>query len=326
EAASMKFPSSLPPRPSMPDRPPDNSRFPRHIDWNLFRIFHEIVRAGGIGAAARRMNRQQPTLSAALKRLEDDLGTQLLRRTAQGVELLPAGRALYELCETMIGAVRAAPHEVAKAAGLVQGAIHIRMISSVVSPEFDAALAALHRHHPGVGIHIDVCPWREAIEALKSGEAEIGIACDSAPDKRLCYQPLMKEVQQLYCGAGHPLHGLTFTDPAALADRAFVLTGADEPDELTRFRTRYGLGQHAGGVAENLHEARRLIEAGVGLGFLPTGVAALADAALWPLLPEALLPACHIYLVTRDEPARDTPTELFLEEISGRLRDGRIDT
>jgi len=308
----------------MPDRKSDNTAFSRRVDWNLFRIFHEIVRAGGIGAAARRMNRQQPTLSAALKRLEDDLGTQLLRRTAQGVELLPAGRALYDLCETMIGAVRAAPHEVAKAAGLVEGVINIRMISSVVSPEFDAALAALHRHHPGVGIHIDVCPWREVIQALKSGEAEVGIACDSAPDPALRYQPLMKEVQQLYCGAGHPLRGQTFADPAALADSAFVRTGADEPDELTRFRGRYELGRRTGGLAENLHEARRLIELGIGIGFLPTGVAALAGAALWPLLPEALLPACHIYLVTRDDPARDTPTELFLAEITTRLRNGTI--
>lgn len=308
----------------MPDRLPDNTVFPRRVDWNLFRIFHEIVRAGGIGAAARKLNRQQPTLSAALKRLEDDLGTQLLRRTAQGIELLPAGRALFELCETMIGAVRAAPHEVAKAAGRVEGVINIRMISSVVSAEFDAALSALHRRHPGVGIHIDVCPWRAVIHALKSGEAELGIACDSAPDAGLRYQPLMKEVQQLYCGAGHPLRGRTFADPAALADIPFVLTGADEPDELTLFRGRYGLGRRTGGLAENLHEARRLIELGVGIGFLPTGVAALAGTALWPLLPEALLPACQIYLVTRDDPARNTPTELFLAEIRERLRDGTI--
>ncbi|PKQ08249.1 MAG: LysR family transcriptional regulator [Alphaproteobacteria bacterium HGW-Alphaproteobacteria-11] len=312
----------------MPERNADHSRFPRHVDWNLFRIFHEIVRAGGIGAAARKLNRQQPTLSAALKRLEDDLGTPLLRRTAQGVELLPAGRALFELCETMIGAVRAAPHEVAKAAGRVEGVINIRMISSVVSAEFDAALVALHRHHPGVGIHIDVCPWREVIGALKSGEAEIGIACDSAPDPALRYQPLMKEVQQLYCDRNHALYGQTVPRPADLADRAFVATGADEPEELASFRRRYGLGRKVGGIAENLHEAKRLIELGVGIGFLPTCVAETLDSrgALWPLLPETALPTYQVYLVTRDEPARNTPTELFLAEILGRLGSGQSGT
>lgn len=300
-----------------------DANFARRVDWNLFQLFHEIVRAGGIGVAARRLNRQQPSVSAGLKRLEDHLGTALLRRTAQGVELLPAGRALFDLCETMMGAVRAAPHEVETAAGLVEGAINIRMMSSVVSPEFDAALAALHRHHPGVGIHIDVAPWREVIAALKSGEAEVGIAVDSAPDPALRYQPLIKEVQQLYCHKTHALYGMSVPQPSDLADQAFVMTGEDEPEDLASFRRRYGLGRRTGGFAENLHEAKRLIELGVGIGFLPTCVAETLDnqGALWPLLPEDVLPTYQVYLVTRDEPARNTPTELFLAEITSRLRE-----
>ena len=202
----------------MDDTKKTELNFARKVDWNLFQLFHEVVRAGGIGAAARRLNRQQPTVSAGLKRLEDHLGVVLLKRTASGIELLPAGRALFDLCETMMGAVRAAPHDVALAAGLVEGVINIRMISSVVSAEFDAALAGLHRHHPGVGIHIEVAPWREVIAALKAGEAEVGIACDSAPDAALCYQPLMREVQQLYCHKAHALYGMTVPQPGDLAD------------------------------------------------------------------------------------------------------------
>jgi DNA-binding transcriptional LysR family regulator len=295
----------------MDDKKKIDASFARKVDWNLFQLFHEIVRAGGIGAAARRLNRQQPTVSAALKRLEDHLGVTLLKRTASGIELLPAGRALFDLCETMMGAVRAAPHDVAVAAGLVEGVINIRMISSVVSAEFDAALAGLHRHHPGVGIHIDVVPWRQVIEGLKSGEAEVGIACDNAPDAALCYQPLMKEVQQLYCHKAHALYGMTVPQPSDLAAESFIATGLDEPQELANFRTRYGLGARIGGYAENLHETKRLIE---------------HDGALWPLLPEAVLPAYQVYLVTRDEPARNTPTELFLAEIMGKLRQPGRDT
>lgn len=305
-----------------------DANFARRVDWNLFQLFHEIVRAGGIGAAARRLNRQQPSVSAGLKRLEDHLGATLLRRTAQGVELMPAGRALFALCETMMGAVRAAPHEVATAAGLVEGVINIRTMSSVVSPEFDAALAALHRHHPGVGIHIEVSPWREVIAALKSGDAEVGIAVDSAPDAALCYQPLIRETQQLYCHKAHALYGMTVPQPSDLADQPFIMTGEDEPQDLENFRRRYGLGSRAAGFAENLNEAKRLIELGVGIGFLPTCVAETLDnrGALWPLLPEAVLPAYQVYLVTRDEPARNTPTELFLAEIMGRLRERQTET
>jgi DNA-binding transcriptional LysR family regulator len=43
--------------------------FARNVDWNLFKVFHEIARRGGIGAAARALNKKQPSITAALRRL-----------------------------------------------------------------------------------------------------------------------------------------------------------------------------------------------------------------------------------------------------------------
>ena len=51
----------------MSDRPPwIDKKFASRVDWNLMRTFIDIVRAGGIGAAARQLNRQLPSWSAAL--------------------------------------------------------------------------------------------------------------------------------------------------------------------------------------------------------------------------------------------------------------------
>jgi len=129
-------------------------------------------------------------------------------------------------------------------------------------------------------------------------------------------------VQQLYCGRGHPLFGRQICLPSDLCDEAFVMTGQDEPEELERFRRRYGLGSHAGGFAENLHEVTRLIELGVGIGFLPTCVAdpMVEQGRVWPLLAADLLPSYHVFLVTREASSRNTPTEIFIGEVMKRLR------
>ena len=130
--------------------------FAARVDWNLLRTFVEIVRAGGIGAAARKLNRQQPTISVALKRLEDHVGAQLLLRSAQGVELTVAGRALLLIGEDMFEAARMVPHQVAQAMKQVQGLVRIQMISSIVSPEFDEAIATFRRRHPAIQIELRV--------------------------------------------------------------------------------------------------------------------------------------------------------------------------
>ena len=135
----------------------------------LLRLFVEIVWAGGIGAAARRLNRQQPTISAALKRLEDFAGVQLLHRGASGVEVTTAGKALFLICEDMFEAARMAPHQIAQAMKRVEGPVRIQMISSVICPEFDEAVATFHRRHPSIQIELRVSPWREVLDALERG-------------------------------------------------------------------------------------------------------------------------------------------------------------
>src|SRR3546814_19150026 len=92
-----------------------DKKFAGRVDWNLMRTFVDIVRAGGIGAAARQLNRQQPSISAALKRLEDHVGVTLPHRTATGVEMTAAGKPMLALCEDMLESAQLMPHQNAQA-------------------------------------------------------------------------------------------------------------------------------------------------------------------------------------------------------------------
>ncbi|MBB3357840.1 MULTISPECIES: LysR family transcriptional regulator [unclassified Novosphingobium] len=305
-----------------PDPLLPNPLFATQVDWNLLRLFADIVKAGGIGAAARRLNKQQPTISAALKRLEEHAGARLLHRSASGVELTAAGRALYLLCEDMAQAARAAPHRIAQALQQVEGLARIQVVSSIVSPAFDAAIASLHARHPAIRIEIRVSPWRSVLDVLERGEAELGVGTDSGVRAGLTYEPLFTETQQLYCARSSPLYGTRVATMASLREQGFVLTGQDEVDTITHLRQRYRLGTVVTGLAEDIHEALRLIRLGTGIGFLPTLAAAPAVASgdLWPLLPDDLAPSYPMYLLTRQAPERGTPAQLFLDEITGHLR------
>lgn len=296
--------------------------FARNIDWNLLKIFLEIVRAGGIGAAARGLNRQQPSVSAALKRLEDQLGARLFERSTSGIRITPAGKSLHALCEDMFESVRMAPHQLAQATKRISGVVRIQLISSVICAELDDAIASYHSRHPAIAMELRVSPWRGVLDALEHGEVEVGIGYEGPVGVELIYEPVFVETQQLYCSRMHPLYGRRIERVSGLRREGFVLTGADEPEAVTRLRHRYGLGEERAGQAEDIHEALRLMTLGVGIGFLPVGAAeaAVASGRLWPLLPEELQPAYEIFLISRADPSRDTATQLFLDEMRRRLR------
>lgn len=215
-----------------------------------------------------------------------------------------------------------APHQIAQALKQVEGLARIQVVSSIISEEFDEAIASLHRRHPSIRIEIRVSPWREVLDALERGEAELGVGYDSGVRSSLTYEPLFTETQQLYCSRSHSLFGAKIVKIAELREEGFVLTGADEVETITRLRQRYRLGTVINGLAEDIHEAMRLIILGTGIGFLPVMAAgdAVKRGQLWPLLPDDLAPSYEMYLLARRTQLRGTPAQLFLDEIIRRLR------
>jgi len=286
------------------------------------RTFVDIVRAGGIGAAARQLNRQQPSISAALKRLEEHVGATLLQRTATGVEMTAAGKAMIALCEDMLESARMVPHQIAQATKRVEGIVRIQIVSGLVSAELDEAIASFHRRNPAIHIEIRVSPWRQVLDALEQGEVEIGVGYDNSVRGTLMYEPLLVESQQLYCARNHPYFGYRVSRLNELKDEGFVLTGDDEIELITHLRRRYRLGTKVNGLAEDINEARRLILQGVGIGFLPILAAEndVAKGKLWPMLHADFEPSYDIFLLARAEPARDTATQLFWDEVIRRIR------
>ena len=302
--------------------PLTDRKFASRVDWNLMRTFVDIVRAGGIGAAARQLNRQQPSISAALKRLEEHVGASLLHRTATGVEMTAAGKALMALCEDMLEAARMVPHQIAQATKRVEGIVRIQIISGLVSDAFDEAIASFHRRNPAIHIEVRVSPWRQVLDALEQGEVEVGVGYDSSVRGSLMYEPLLVERQQLYCARSHPYFGYRVSRLGELRDDDFVLTGDDEIELIKHLRRRYRLGTKVSGLAEDANEARRLIVQGVGIGFLPVQVAEaeVAKGKLWPMLHADFEPFYDIFLLARSEAARDTATQLFWDEVIRRIR------
>jgi len=67
----------------------------RKLDWNLIRTFRVIVASGGVSNASVSLMRTQPAISAALKRLEAQLGILLVNRNCASFALTREGEEIY---------------------------------------------------------------------------------------------------------------------------------------------------------------------------------------------------------------------------------------
>src|SRR4029078_7582924 len=66
------------------------------IELARVRYFHEVARAGGFTKAARNVHVQQPSVSRAVRLLEEELGVVLFGRDKRSVTLTKVGREIFE--------------------------------------------------------------------------------------------------------------------------------------------------------------------------------------------------------------------------------------
>jgi LysR family transcriptional regulator, transcriptional activator for bauABCD operon len=296
---------------------PDHRRLALELDWNLLRVFSEIVKAGGVSRAADRLCLKQPTLSLALKRLEETLGLVLCRRGPGGFELTDAGVLISETCDRMSEMVSAIPLRVANMRAEVRGRVRLTVIRGMVNEVFDQGVGEFHRQFPRVEIVVEVSTWDAIAQALLRHEADIGVAPARFLHPELHYQPLFRERHRPYCGRCHPLFGQKIACASDLAQYPFILTADDEPDELTHYRLCHSLGFDISGMSDNLEEAKRLALLGIGVCFLPEGFAApeVAQGQLWALL-DTDEPSMEIFVMTNKSAPKQLARDLLVEEFS----------
>src|SRR5205807_5918157 len=79
------------------------------MELRHLRYFIAVAEAGSLTVAAEeKLHTSQPSLSRQIRDLEEEIGAQLLKRNARGIELTPAGRAFLDQARSALSQVEAA--------------------------------------------------------------------------------------------------------------------------------------------------------------------------------------------------------------------------
>ncbi len=297
---------------------PYEQRFPWNLDWNLLRTFMVVVEQQSISRAADFLGLKQPTISSALKRLEETTGHRLVERGPNRFRVTRAGKVLYSECSTIFGSVSQLPALLDAGEEEITGHIGMVLASHVVSPHFDEVLEHFAQRHPKVTYSIVVAESTEVVSRIQQNRASFGICLLNAVPKNLQAKVLFREFFGLYCGPRHRLFGkekLSLADLAGEPSVSFQTEIEGGPlDSVVRLRERANLAPGLRGVSSNLPEVRRMIIANIGIGALPVHVAEqdVKLGLLRQLPPYSRLPPVDIYLLSNPRRKNTAPEDVIL--------------
>ena len=118
------------------------------------RYFRAIAGAGHMTRAARALGVSQPALSAMLRKLEAELGADLLHRTGRGVELTEAGKVFLRHADEAIRRADAGTLAVKQLLGLESGSIRAGAGATVAAYLLPPVVSAMRRKHPGLKFYV----------------------------------------------------------------------------------------------------------------------------------------------------------------------------
>jgi LysR family transcriptional regulator, low CO2-responsive transcriptional regulator len=145
------------------------------ITLTQLRAFLAVNRARTVHEAARQLYVSQPSVSAALKALETELGVELLERHGRGVRLTPSGEAFAPYAGEVLGLLeqgRQAAHEAER-----PQLARIRVVAVNTAGEYlmPPLLQAYRRVEPEAEVLLEIVNRRGMLERVESRQADIGV-------------------------------------------------------------------------------------------------------------------------------------------------------
>ena len=209
-------------------------------------MFIALAREGHFGRAAAACGVTQPSLSAAIKQLEEQLGVQLVFRGSRFQGLTPEGQRVLDRARGIVAQTRALRDEMRSVREGLAGNLRIGVIPTAL-PFVARITRPLTQKHPRVRVTVLSRTSAEILTGIERLDLDAGITyLDNEPLGRVQQQPLYAEFYRLVCSANSPMaerRQVTWSELAGLP--LCLLTG----DMQNRRIVNQHLAQ-AGGRAE----------------------------------------------------------------------------
>jgi LysR family nitrogen assimilation transcriptional regulator len=243
------------------------------MDVRQLRYFVEVVEAKSFTRAAERVHVAQPALGFQVRKLEDELGVELLHRHSRGVEPTEAGQALLRHAYAVLRQIDLARQELMDLSGPPRGEIALG-----ITPTASALLATrlvqeCTARYPGISLKLVEGLSEDVMRWLDESRVDLGFTYNPDAVKGIPTDPLMRE-DLYFLAPAEKVPNLAKTITLAAACRhALILPSRPHGSRMLveEAAAAHGITVDVRLEVDSVATIRELVEAGVGCTALPLG-------------------------------------------------------
>ena len=236
-----------------------------------------LARERHFGRAAERCRVSQPTLSVAIKKLEEELGVLLFERAANEVRITEVGQRIVTQAEKALVDVDHI-HEIASSGrNPLIGSLRMGVIYTVGPYLLPHLIPKVHHHAPQMPLIIQENYTARLVDSLKRAELDVIIVSLPLAEPGIVTQPLYDEPFRVLLPARHPWVQQKEITPGMLADEQLLLLGAGNcfRDQVLEVcpECQNGNGLQRTLEGSSLETIRHMVATGLGVTVLPSTAA-----------------------------------------------------
>jgi LysR family hydrogen peroxide-inducible transcriptional activator len=231
--------------------------------------------------AADRCHVSQPTLSVAVRKLENRLSVMLFERTHGDVRLTPIGERICEQAEKVLSEALKVEELAQMGKNPLVGVLRLGVIYTIAPYLLPQFISTLHHSAPQMPLYLQENFTHRLSESLKSGDLDAAIVAAPFEEHGIVTRPLYKEPFRIAIPAGHVLLQEPEIDREMLDPGQLLLLGEGNcfRDQVVSTCPQLSMSGKTEKIMESssLETIRHMVASGMGMAIIPASA-----AAAWP--------------------------------------------
>lgn len=240
------------------------------MDINQLEVLVTVAREKSFSRAAEVLDRTQPAVSQAIRRLEQEVGEKLFDRSSKDGTLTFAGKVLLDYARQMLNLRHSAQNALREMRDLHHGKVSISANEHTVFyllPVIQKFRAA----YPHIKIEVQRGVASRIPKEITAREVELGVISFKPTDESLRSVAVVTDELALIVSPDHPLAGKGEVSITDLGSETFIAHNALSPYRQRVFETfdKHNTTLNISIELPSLEAIKRLVEKGVGVALVP---------------------------------------------------------